>query len=173
MTEFYSKMQQPDIQKLHIIAGWQVLVSECVALKWLSRTMNKAEFLLLTEKKTHCQIFSLNYKFCLKNWKIAWQFFQFKKKNRSFCLLDSSIASNIEQKASFFLKISCKIRKFIIFYHFKSNLEIETCFFVHCKDCVFVLYGFFLGIEISDEEAEKIFTVQQAADLIKTKIDQL
>lgn len=33
------------------------------------------------------------------------------------------------------------------------------------------MYGFFLGIEISDEEAEKIFTVQQAADLIKVKID--
>lgn len=45
------------------------------------------------------------------------------------------------------------------------------CVFINLFRVQFIKPLFFLGIEISDEEAEKIFTVQQAVDLIKAKLD--
>jgi len=51
--------------------------------------------------------------------------------------------------------------------HFINDLGLDSL------DVVEVVMAFEdeFGIEISDEEAEKIFTVQQACDLIKLKLD--
>ncbi|XP_057310756.1 uncharacterized protein LOC130648706 [Hydractinia symbiolongicarpus] len=78
-------------------------------------------------------------------------------------------SETIEEQTMNVLKLFDKVdpSKVTLEAHFINDLGLDSL------DVVEVVMAFEdeFGIEISDEEAEKIFTVQQAVDLIKAKLD--
>ncbi|XP_002170625.2 uncharacterized protein LOC100214359 isoform X1 [Hydra vulgaris] len=78
-------------------------------------------------------------------------------------------SESIEEQTLNVLKLFDKVdpSKVTLEAHFINDLGLDSL------DVVEVVMAFEdeFGIEISDDEAEKIFTVQQAADLIKHKLD--
>merc|ERR1712121_157314 len=113
--------------------------------------------------------FSRLQSICACNHRVSVSIPQILQINRRHYGSDHGEEESVEDSTMNVLKLFDKVdpSKVSLEAHFINDLGLDSL------DVVEVVMAFEdeFGIEISDEEAEKIFTVQQAVELIKTKLD--